>query len=395
MADRSAGVAGPGSCPGNPGVTRARTRLNPRADGLQNEPNWRRARRHPEGGRRANRGTSTACPRGTRRPQDALLQNEPNAPCPTDCETNPIRPNTLPWKRICMAAVRHPFPGQLVGMWVTCGSCRVVAVGFPRVLAVVVLCAHLRNLRTPSWPWPVSCASRRARQSLAGSVEISDGVRLRRMPCVAVKPCAGRLDRRQSSHLWFTSRLRNEPNARAVLFDNRIERRPCLSRVLRLVVAGPVAGTRPPAGRGRSPGGRGGPAVVRLVAAELPSPRVVVACLLVAVRRGRCPGLPSLPVGVNLRKSAKSADRPWSANRLSAERTQFVRTQGLADGYGASSQSALQAVRPGVSLVVPLRKSAKSVDPSLWSATLRLTRASARGILLGFAGCSEAPADAR
>jgi hypothetical protein len=49
MADGAAGVAGPGSYPGNPGVTRARTRRSPRgaASGsgrglprrLRNEPN--------------------------------------------------------------------------------------------------------------------------------------------------------------------------------------------------------------------------------------------------------------------------------------------------------------------------------------------------------------------
>jgi hypothetical protein len=58
---------------------------------LQNEPNWRRARRHPERGHRTDRGTSAVRPREALRPQQSLRG------------TNPIRR-----KPLARNAIRNP-----------------------------------------------------------------------------------------------------------------------------------------------------------------------------------------------------------------------------------------------------------------------------------------------
>jgi hypothetical protein len=93
---------------------------------LRNEPNWRRARRRPEGGRQADRGTSAVRLGEAVRPQEPVRGR------------NRVRRDTSFAERIQPAlqagSARGPFPGLSVG-----------------------ICAHLRNLWISSWSVAAFC----------------------------------------------------------------------------------------------------------------------------------------------------------------------------------------------------------------------------------------------
>jgi hypothetical protein len=162
MPQGSACVPWRGSCPGRPRVTAAGTRPGPQAAVLQNEPNPRcaadcrtnpirqnglregrmqRGLRRGEGRARlwmlgkARLQVSAAPSRAARRRRcTSSLKSQVSSLL--FCETNPIRQNGLPCKRICAASLRRPFAGLPVG-----------------------ICANLGHLPISPWPGAGFCGT--------------------------------------------------------------------------------------------------------------------------------------------------------------------------------------------------------------------------------------------